>query len=67
MGSRSGRYYCGIYPARPHDCRDFTPIGCDDVDETLPRTSDASKSARPSSPNAAAAAATAGGRANALM
>lgn len=37
MGSRSGRHYCGIYPARPHDCRDFTPIGCEDVDESLPR------------------------------
>ena len=37
MGSRSGRYYCGIYEARPSDCRDFTPIGCDDVDESLPR------------------------------
>ena len=37
MGSRSGRYYCGIYEARPHDCGDFTPIGCDDVDEDLPR------------------------------
>ncbi|MBV8488916.1 MAG: YkgJ family cysteine cluster protein [Candidatus Eremiobacteraeota bacterium] len=37
MGSRSGRYYCGIYEARPHDCREFTPIGCDDVDEDLPR------------------------------
>jgi Fe-S-cluster containining protein len=37
MGSRSGRYYCGIYPARPGDCREFTPIGCDDVDDTLPR------------------------------
>jgi Fe-S-cluster containining protein len=37
MGSRSGHYYCGIYEARPHDCRDFTPIGCDDVDESLPR------------------------------
>ena len=34
MGSRSGRYYCGIYEARPHDCREFTPIGCDDVDES---------------------------------
>ena len=31
-GSRSGRYYCGIYEARPHDCGAFTPIGCDDVD-----------------------------------
>jgi len=40
MGSRSGRYYCGIYDARPHDCRDFTPIGCDDVDESLPRNGD---------------------------
>ncbi|MHB8147601.1 MAG: YkgJ family cysteine cluster protein [Vulcanimicrobiaceae bacterium] len=37
MGNRSGRYYCGIYEARPNDCRDFTPIGCDDVDETIPR------------------------------
>ncbi len=34
-GSGSGRYYCGIYPARPHDCGAFTPIGCDDVDTTL--------------------------------
>jgi Fe-S-cluster containining protein len=39
MGSRSGRYYCGIYPARPSDCREFTPIGCDDVDADLPRKS----------------------------
>lgn len=39
MGSRSGRYYCGIYPARPSDCRDFTPIGCEDVDASLPRES----------------------------
>ena len=37
MGSRSGRHYCGIYPARPGDCREFTPIGCDDVDTSLPR------------------------------
>jgi Fe-S-cluster containining protein len=37
MGNKSGKYYCGIYPARPHDCRDFTPIGCEDVDATLPR------------------------------
>jgi len=37
MGSRSGRHYCGIYAARPGDCRDFTPIGCDDVDDSLPR------------------------------
>jgi Fe-S-cluster containining protein len=37
MGSRSGRYYCGIYAARPHDCGAFTPIGCDDVDTSLPR------------------------------
>ncbi len=35
MGDRSGRYYCGIYPARPNDCREFTPIGCHDVDTTL--------------------------------
>jgi len=40
MGSRSGRYYCGIYEARPHDCGDFTPIGCDDVDDSLPRKTD---------------------------
>jgi Fe-S-cluster containining protein len=37
MGPRSGRFYCGIYDGRPHDCRDFTPIGCDDVDTALPR------------------------------
>jgi Fe-S-cluster containining protein len=36
-GSGSGHYYCGIYQARPHDCRAFTPIGCEDVDDTLPR------------------------------
>jgi Fe-S-cluster containining protein len=35
MGSKSGQYYCGIYPARPHDCREFSPIDCDDVDTTL--------------------------------
>jgi Fe-S-cluster containining protein len=35
-GTRSGRYYCGIYEARPHDCGLFTPIGCDDVDSNLP-------------------------------
>jgi len=34
-GDRSGRYYCGIYDGRPHDCRQFTPIGCDDVDAAL--------------------------------
>ncbi len=34
-GSRSGRYYCGIYEARPHDCGAFTPIGCEDVDTSL--------------------------------
>jgi Fe-S-cluster containining protein len=36
-GSGSGRYYCGIYDARPDDCGLFTPIGCDDVDTSLPR------------------------------
>ena len=36
MGEKSGSYYCGIYPARPHDCREFSPIGCDDVDTELP-------------------------------
>lgn len=35
MGAKSGHYYCGIYEARPHDCGDFTPIGCEDVDEDL--------------------------------
>lgn len=34
--SRPGRYYCGIYEARPGDCRDFTPIGCADVNESIP-------------------------------
>jgi len=34
-GERSGRFYCGIYEARPHDCRQFTPIGCEDVDSAL--------------------------------
>jgi len=37
MGPRSGRYYCGIYDARPSDCAAFTPVGCDDVDWKLPR------------------------------
>jgi Fe-S-cluster containining protein len=37
-GSSSGKYYCGIYEARPHDCGAFTPIECEDVDDTLPRT-----------------------------
>jgi Fe-S-cluster containining protein len=36
-GRESGEYYCGIYEARPHDCRDFTPIGCEDVDTSLSR------------------------------
>jgi Fe-S-cluster containining protein len=35
--ARPGRYYCGIYEARPGDCREFTPIGCQDVDTDLPR------------------------------
>ena len=34
-GSKSGHYYCGIYNARPGDCRDFTPVGCQDVDTEL--------------------------------
>ena len=38
-GSKSGHYYCGIYEGRPGDCREFTPIGCEDVDESLPRKS----------------------------
>jgi len=29
--SRPGKFYCGIYEGRPDDCRDFSPIGCDDV------------------------------------
>ncbi|MFY9780013.1 MAG: YkgJ family cysteine cluster protein [Candidatus Baltobacteraceae bacterium] len=37
-GSSSGRHYCGIYEARPHDCRAFTPIGCEDVDGGLRHT-----------------------------
>lgn len=37
-GDRPGRHYCGIYEARPHDCRAFTPIGCDDVDTSLSHT-----------------------------
>lgn len=36
--ARPGRYYCGIYEARPGDCRDFTPIGCQDVNENIPHT-----------------------------
>ena len=36
-GGKSGHYYCGIYEARPHDCGAFTPIGCDDVDDDLPK------------------------------
>lgn len=38
-GNKSGHYYCGIYEGRPGDCREFTPIGCEDVDESLPRKS----------------------------
>jgi Fe-S-cluster containining protein len=34
--SRAGRYYCGIYSARPGDCREFTPIGCQDVNTDIP-------------------------------
>ncbi|MBV9102310.1 MAG: YkgJ family cysteine cluster protein [Candidatus Eremiobacteraeota bacterium] len=37
-GRGSGSYYCGIYPARPHDCAAFTPIGCEDVDTNLSRS-----------------------------
>jgi Fe-S-cluster containining protein len=39
-GRESGEHYCGIYSARPRDCRAFTPIGCADVDDTLPRQGD---------------------------
>jgi Fe-S-cluster containining protein len=38
-GKGSGHYYCGIYASRPYDCGAFTPIGCDDVDADLKRTS----------------------------
>ena len=34
-GSSSGHHYCGVYEGRPHDCREFSPIGCDDVDKDL--------------------------------
>ncbi len=36
--ARPGRFYCGIYEGRPGDCRDFTPIGCQDVNDAIPRT-----------------------------
>ena len=36
-GTKSGKFYCGIYSARPGDCREFTPIGCEDVDTSLSR------------------------------
>ncbi len=36
-GSKSGRYYCGVYEGRPGDCREFSPIGCDDVDDMISR------------------------------
>jgi Fe-S-cluster containining protein len=39
-GSSSGHYYCGIYAARPHDCREFSPIGCEDVDKQLRHDAD---------------------------
>ena len=35
--AKPGRFYCGIYEGRPGDCREFTPIGCQDVNEDLPR------------------------------
>lgn len=35
--ARPGRYYCGVYEARPGDCREFSPIGCQDVNESIPR------------------------------
>ena len=50
MGSRSGRYYCGIYEGRPADCAAFTPIGCEDVDTSLPRRGEY-KPGRPFEPN----------------
>jgi len=35
--ARPGKFYCGVYEGRPADCRDFSPIGCDDVNKDLPR------------------------------
>ena len=49
-GSKSGKYYCGIYEARPADCAAFTPIGCEDVDSSLNRRGDY-KVGRPFEPN----------------
>jgi hypothetical protein len=50
MGSKSGKYYCGIYEARPFDCGDFTPIGCEDVDDDLSHKG-AYKTGAPFKPN----------------
>lgn len=38
-GTKSGRFYCGVYEGRPGDCREFSPIGCEDVDDMIPRRS----------------------------
>ncbi len=35
--ARPGKFYCGVYEARPGDCREFTPIGCQDVNQDLSR------------------------------
>jgi len=34
-GDRSGRFACSIYEVRPHDCAEFSPIGCENVDASL--------------------------------
>ncbi|NNM93531.1 MAG: YkgJ family cysteine cluster protein, partial [Candidatus Eremiobacteraeota bacterium] len=36
-GTKSGRFYCGVYEGRPGDCREFSPIGCEDVDDMISR------------------------------
>ncbi|HEY5258847.1 MAG TPA: YkgJ family cysteine cluster protein [Candidatus Baltobacteraceae bacterium] len=50
-GGESGKYYCGVYEGRPHDCREFTPIGCEDVDASLPHNSKTFKVGAPFRPN----------------
>lgn len=49
-GGESGKYYCGVYEGRPHDCREFTPIGCEDVDQDLPHNSKTFKVGPPFQP-----------------
>jgi Fe-S-cluster containining protein len=49
-GGESGKYYCGVYEGRPHDCREFTPIACEDVDEDLPNVNKSFKIGPPFQP-----------------